>query len=173
MAMRMGALPYLNSVEVGKKGSKSCKLTKTALMIQDLHGEHIPLSTQSLSCWLLSPWMPIAGHLQQENPMNSLPFRPKRSNHDTAKQVSLPIPTHPPGEIVTPFLGLHKNNGLVLLLAHDFLQQAHQSEKGQVRHHAFHHTTNETKLSMSPALTCLPFRRHCKRRQSVGCCGWR
>lgn len=55
-------------------------------MIQDLHGEHIPLSTQSLSCWLLSPWMPIAGHLQKENPMNSLHFRPKRSNHDTAKQ---------------------------------------------------------------------------------------
>lgn len=99
-------------------------------MIRDLQSEYIPLSTQSLSCWLLSPWMPIAGHLKQENPMNSHHFRPKLSNYDSeAEQAILPIPTHPPGEIVTPFLGLHKNNGLVLLLAHDFLQQAHQSEK--------------------------------------------
>lgn len=63
VAMRMGAFPYLNSVEAGKQ-VKSSELPKMELIIRDLYGEHVPLSTQSLSCWLLSPWIPIAGHLQ-------------------------------------------------------------------------------------------------------------
>lgn len=143
-------------------------------MIQDLHGEHIPLSTQSLSCWLLSPWMPIAGHLQKENPMNSLHFRPKRSNHDTAKQSRS---SHPSLRILlvrSSHLFLVSTKIMVLFSFSLMISSSRRIslKKKQVRRHAFHHTTNKTKLSKSPALTCLLFRRRCKRRQSVGCCGW-
>lgn len=33
----------------------------------------------------------------------------------------LPVPTHPPCEVITPPLSFHKDDGLVLLLAHDLL----------------------------------------------------
>lgn len=84
VAMRMGAFPYLNSVEVGKQ-VKSSELTKNEL-IRDLYGKHIPLSTQSLSCWLLSPWIPIAGHLQQKKSMKFLHLTFTQSNRNTAEQ---------------------------------------------------------------------------------------
>ncbi len=70
-------------------------------------------------------WPPETGKSNEYSPLTQV----TQSWHSKAEQAILPIPTHPPGEIVTPFLGLHKNNGLVLLLAHDFLQQAHESEK--------------------------------------------
>lgn len=46
---------------------------------------------------------------------------------------SLPISPHPPGELITPSFGLHKNNGLVLLFTHDLLQQTDQSYREQTK----------------------------------------
>ena len=41
----------------------------------------------------------------------------------------LPIPSHPPGEVVTAPLCFHKDDGLVLFLTHDFLKQTNESKQ--------------------------------------------
>ena len=46
------------------------------------------------------------------------------------RECYLPIPPHPPGDLITPALRLHEDDGLVLLLAHDLLQETQQSAGG-------------------------------------------
>ena len=46
------------------------------------------------------------------------------------KGESSPIPSHPAGQVITALLGLHKDDGLVLLLSHDLLHQLEQSGEG-------------------------------------------
>lgn len=41
----------------------------------------------------------------------------------------LPIPSHPPGEVITTPLCFYKDDGLVLFLTHDFLKQTEESLK--------------------------------------------
>lgn len=48
------------------------------------------------------------------------------------KRRSLPISSHPPGELITTPFGLHKYNSLVLLFTHYLLQQTDQSDTEEI-----------------------------------------
>lgn len=45
-----------------------------------------------------------------------------------------PIASHSAGQIVAAFLGLHKDDGLVLLLSHDLLHQLEQPGEKESEH---------------------------------------
>lgn len=52
------------------------------------------------------------------------------SPNPPANIYSSPVTPHPPGQVVTTLLGLHKDDGFVLFLSHDLLHQLNESVDG-------------------------------------------
>lgn len=52
------------------------------------------------------------------------------SPNPPANIYSSPVTPHPPGQVVTTLLGLHKDDGFVLFLSHDLLHQLNESDDG-------------------------------------------
>lgn len=100
-----------------------------------------------------------------------------------------PISPHLSRQIITTFLGLHKDDGFVLLFRHNLL---HQLQKSVERERQRQKDCQDTWSSVSTVskdefvsccccqkyivtlafLTCGPFRSPCRHQQSAGCCGW-
>lgn len=106
-------------------------------------------------------------------------------SHSVKQHQHLPIPPHPPGQVVTAPLCFNKDDRLVLLFAHDFLEQTDESDKYKKRGKLEilqRLSRGHLKASRRPCiramtatwtLTCFPSLRRCKHPRSAGCCGWR
>lgn len=95
----------------------------------------LPASTQSLSGWLLSPWIHMAGHLGKKKKKksdlrrlgNTLTIMHKHLHKSSDFSFS-PVTPHSPCEVITTLLRLHKDDGFIFFLSHDLFHQLNKSD---------------------------------------------
>lgn len=145
----------------------------------------LPVITQSLSGWLLSPWIHMAGQLKNTKMVNwedkAILWTPciNISPNPPANIYSSPVTPHPPGQVITTLLGLHKDDGFVLFLSHDLLHQLNKSDDGgkeattrQDNNRFCYNIAAINSESNKSFLTSRPFPFPSRRQQFAECCGW-
>lgn len=120
VAMRIGALPYLNS-EITKGINNQLSAPSNLWWICKRTIEN-PVS-------FLLAFISMDAHSWPPTWIEEVRFA--TSVLKSKQEFHLPIPSHSSGEIIAPPLCFHKYDGLVLLFTHNFFKQADKSLRGK------------------------------------------